>query len=153
MLEQLVPNIQRTADLVQEISAATREQNIGAEQINEAIRNLDGVIRENADSARSAAATSEALATESEKLRAMVGFFSKKSAPAPAPVARSGPIPARNPTSWPPSTDLPRTRGAHSEMPRPCGAFPIPFRHKTPYLPGNIGRHGWQNPPATSSHC
>ena len=92
MLEQLVPNIQRTADLVQEISAATREQNIGAEQINEAIRNLDGVIRDNAEAARSAATTSEELAAESEQLRAMVGFFSNKSGAAPAPAA----APAQN---------------------------------------------------------
>ena len=76
MLEQLVPNIQRTADLVQEISAATREQNSGAEQINEAIRKLDDVIRANASAARQAARTSETLARESADLQQMVGFFS-----------------------------------------------------------------------------
>ena len=62
MLEQLVPNIQRTADLVQEISAATREQNIGADQINEAIRNLDGSIQKNAAASGEAAETSNLLA-------------------------------------------------------------------------------------------
>lgn len=75
MLEQLVPNIQRTADLVEEISAATREQNIGAEQINQAIRDLDTSIRENAASAREAAATSETLAGQARDLKQIVGFF------------------------------------------------------------------------------
>lgn len=75
MLEQLVPNIQRTADLVQEISAATREQNIGAEQINEAIRDLDKVIRENSDAAAQAAETSDTLASKSSELQEMVSFF------------------------------------------------------------------------------
>ncbi|GMG81895.1 hypothetical protein LNKW23_11080 [Paralimibaculum aggregatum] len=75
MLETLVPNIERTAGLVQEISAATREQNIGAEQINRAIRDLDRVIGQNAESADSAAGTTAGLAARSEELRALVAEF------------------------------------------------------------------------------
>jgi methyl-accepting chemotaxis protein len=48
MLEELVPNIQKTAELVQEISAASNEQSSGAEQINRAIQQLDQVIQQNA---------------------------------------------------------------------------------------------------------
>ena len=75
MLQALVPSIKRTADLVQEISAATREQNVGAEQINEAIRQLDSVIQQNASSSTEAASVSEQLATQSQQLRGVIGFF------------------------------------------------------------------------------
>jgi methyl-accepting chemotaxis protein len=74
-LKQLVPNIQRTADLVQEISAATREQNIGAEQINDAIRDLDRVIQQNATSAEDAASTSDELASQAGELKVAIGYF------------------------------------------------------------------------------
>ncbi len=75
MLETLVPNIQRTADLVQEISASTREQNVGAEQINQAIRELDKVIQQNANAAEEAAATSQELAAQSQQLTGVISYF------------------------------------------------------------------------------
>lgn len=80
MLEELVPNIQRTADLVQEISSATREQNIGADQINGAITDLDHVIRDNSEAASNAALTSEKLAQQSAELERMVSFFTGNAA-------------------------------------------------------------------------
>ena len=75
MLEALVPNIQRTADLVAEISASTREQNIGAEQINQAIRELDTVIQRNAAAADRSASTSQALADQAAELTETIDFF------------------------------------------------------------------------------
>jgi methyl-accepting chemotaxis protein len=75
MLETLVPNIQRTADLVQEISASTREQNTGAEQINQAIRELDKVIQQNAGAAERSAETSRELAGESTELAEVISYF------------------------------------------------------------------------------
>ena len=75
MLETLVPNIQRTADLVQEISASTREQNVGAEQINQAIRELDKVIQQNASAAEESAATSQELAAQSQQLTGVISYF------------------------------------------------------------------------------
>jgi methyl-accepting chemotaxis protein len=48
MLGKLVPDIQKTAELVQEISAASNEQNAGADQVNRAIQQLDTVIQQNA---------------------------------------------------------------------------------------------------------
>ncbi len=101
-LETLVPNIQRTADLVQEISAATREQNTGAEQINQAIRDLDRIIQQNAAAAEQAAATSEELASQAGKLNSVISYFRVDAAPAaeagpglPAPAQRPGPAPTR----------------------------------------------------------
>ncbi|PZX17112.1 methyl-accepting chemotaxis protein [Palleronia aestuarii] len=75
MLEALVPNIQRTADLVSEISASTREQNVGAEQINQAIRELNAVIQQNASAAERSAATSQQLAAQSQQLAGVISFF------------------------------------------------------------------------------
>ncbi len=75
MLEALVPNIQRTADLVSEISASTREQNVGAEQINQAIRELNEVIQQNASAANEASATSQELAAQSQQLTGVISYF------------------------------------------------------------------------------
>lgn len=75
MLDALVPNIQRTADLVSEISASTREQNIGAEQINQAIRELNQVIQQNAAAAEKSAATSQELAAQSQQLNGVISYF------------------------------------------------------------------------------
>ncbi len=75
MLDALVPNIQRTADLVQEISAASREQSVGAGQINQAIIDLDAVIQKNAAAAEEFAETSRQLAGNAEELADVIGFF------------------------------------------------------------------------------
>jgi methyl-accepting chemotaxis protein len=75
MLEQLVPNIQKTAELVQEISAASNEQNAGAEQINKAIQQLDQVTQQNASSSEEMASTSEELASQAEHLQGTISFF------------------------------------------------------------------------------
>lgn len=76
LLSSLVPNIQKTAELVQEISAASREQDTGAEQINQSIQQLDGVIQQNASASEEMAATAEELNSQSEQLAEMIAFFS-----------------------------------------------------------------------------
>ena len=75
MLARLVPDIQRTAELVQEIAAACKEQDIGAEQINKALQQLEQVIQQNASSAEEMAATTEELTGQSERLIGALGFF------------------------------------------------------------------------------
>ncbi|MBF0519726.1 MAG: MCP four helix bundle domain-containing protein [Nitrospirae bacterium] len=75
MLKQLVPDIQRTAELVQEISAASNEQNVGADQINKAITQLDQVIQQNASASEEMASTSEELTSQAEQLSAAIAFF------------------------------------------------------------------------------
>jgi len=75
MLDALVPKIQRTADLVQEISAATREQDTGAQQINQAIRDLDQVIQRTASAAESAAQTSDHLSNQAVDLSGLIEYF------------------------------------------------------------------------------
>ncbi len=75
MLTKLVPDIRRTAELVSEISAACREQDIGASQINQAIQELDKVTQQNAGSSEQISSTSEQLAAQAEELQASISFF------------------------------------------------------------------------------
>ncbi len=75
MLAALVPNIRKTAELVSEISAACREQDIGAAQINQAIQQLDQVTQQNASASEQMTATSEELAGQAEELQASIAFF------------------------------------------------------------------------------
>ena len=75
MLTRLVPDIQKTAELVAEISAASREQDIGADQINQAIQQLDKVTQQNASASEEMSATSEELAAQAEQLQASIAYF------------------------------------------------------------------------------
>jgi len=75
MLAKLVPDIQRTAELVEEISAASREQNAGASQINTAIQQLDKVTQQNTSAAEEMSATSEELASQAEQLQTAISYF------------------------------------------------------------------------------
>ncbi|MFP4314650.1 MAG: methyl-accepting chemotaxis protein [Desulfovibrionales bacterium] len=75
MLKRIVPDIQRTAELVQEIAAASHEQNSGAEQINKAIQQLDQVIQQNASASEEMASTSEELSSQAQQLQATMAFF------------------------------------------------------------------------------
>ena len=81
MLAELVPNIRKTAELVSEISAACREQDIGASQINEAIQQLDKVTQQNASASEQMSATSEELAAQSEELQTSIAYFRVPSSP------------------------------------------------------------------------
>ena len=76
MLSKLVPDIKKTAELVEEITAACREQDIGAEQINQAIQQLDKVTQQNSAASEEMAATSEELASQAEQLQSTISYFS-----------------------------------------------------------------------------
>ena len=75
LLARMVPDIQKTAELVQEISAASREQDTGADQINRAIQQLDQVIQANAGASEEMASTAEELSSQAEQLQTAVAFF------------------------------------------------------------------------------
>jgi methyl-accepting chemotaxis protein len=75
MLEKLVPDIQRTADLVTEIHAASTEQSSGVQQINSAVQQLNTVVQENASSSEELASTSEELASQAVVMRESVVFL------------------------------------------------------------------------------
>lgn len=75
LLTKIVPDIQKTAELVQEISAASNEQNTGSEQINKAIQQLDQIIQRNASATEEMASTSEELSSQAEQLLDSIAFF------------------------------------------------------------------------------
>jgi len=78
LLESIVPDIQKTAKLVQEITAASLEQNSGANQINNAINQLNKVTQQNAASAEEMATSAEELSSQADNLRELIGFFKVK---------------------------------------------------------------------------
>jgi methyl-accepting chemotaxis protein len=75
LLEKMVPDIARTAELVQEISAASEEQAGGVGQITSAMQQLDQVTQTNAAASEELAATSQEMRTQSQSLLEMIGFF------------------------------------------------------------------------------
>ena len=79
MLTRLVPSIRRTAELVQAVSAASREQSTGIEQTNKALQQLDQVTQQNAAAAEQMAATAGDLSSQAQQLQTAVGFFQLES--------------------------------------------------------------------------
>jgi methyl-accepting chemotaxis protein len=71
----MIPDIKRTAELVQEISAASAEQNSGAEQINSAIMQLDQVVQQNASASEESSSMSEELASQAMQMQETISFF------------------------------------------------------------------------------
>src|SRR5690606_11652937 len=111
MLTRLVPDIRKTAELISEISAACREQDIGASQINEAIQQLDKVTQTNAGASEEMSGTSEELAAQAEELQTSIAFFK---------VDRSGgmsaarhPAPASRPAAKPAAAQQVRRNESH----------------------------------------
>ncbi len=75
MLGRLVPDIKRTASLVEEITAACREQDLGAAQVNQAIQQLDKVTQQNAAASEQVSSTSEELSSQATRLQQTIEFF------------------------------------------------------------------------------
>jgi len=75
LLQKMVPDISQTAELVQEISAASEEQSSGVGQINSAMQQLDKVTQQNAAGSEELAATAEEMQAQSENLQQVVAFF------------------------------------------------------------------------------
>ncbi len=74
-LESIVPEIQKTAQLVQEITSASLEQSQGAEQVNNAIQQLNSVTQQNASTSEQMASSAEELSSQAKQLNEVVGFF------------------------------------------------------------------------------
>jgi len=75
MLEKMVPEINKTAELIQEITGASAELNTGVTQINDATQQLDGVTQSNSSASEEVASTSEELAAQAESLQSDIAFF------------------------------------------------------------------------------
>ncbi|MDK2957369.1 MAG: methyl-accepting chemotaxis protein [Desulfovibrionales bacterium] len=85
MLEALVPDIQKTADLVQEIAAASTEQSSGADQVNKALQQLDQVVQQNSAASEEMASTAEQLSGQAQQLQAVVSYFKTRYSGASVP--------------------------------------------------------------------
>ena len=75
LLETMVPNIKKTSELVQEITAASQEQSAGVGQINAAIVQLNQTTQQNASASEELAATAEEMSGQAEQLQQTMSFF------------------------------------------------------------------------------
>jgi methyl-accepting chemotaxis protein len=109
LLDAMLPSIDKTSDLVQEISAASEEQSSGVAQINTAMSQLNQITQQNASSSEELAATAEEMSGQAEQLQQAMGFFTvaaagaspHKTVPHRAPVAGKPPahLPAHSHTA------------------------------------------------------
>lgn len=77
-LEEIVPEIEKTAQLVKEITAASREQNSGADQINSSVQQLNQVTQQNAAASEEIATSAEELSSQADQMKEIIGFFRLK---------------------------------------------------------------------------
>jgi methyl-accepting chemotaxis protein len=131
MLSKLVPDIQKTAELVAEINAASAEQNKGAQQVNTAIQQFNLVVQSNASSSEELAATSEELSAQAEELKDRISFFKVDSG------NRQRKSESRS-----------KTRATHSAV--PVSHNPTPTAHGTTHAAASKGHR--ENPHVSSSH-
>jgi methyl-accepting chemotaxis protein len=92
-LAELVPAVKKTAELVQEVAAASREQAAGVGQVNKAMLQVDQVTQRNAAASEEFASTAEEMAAHAEGLQQLVAFFRGAASGETAP-ALEGTVPA-----------------------------------------------------------
>lgn len=115
LLDEMVPSINKTSDLVQEISAASEEQAAGVAQINTAMTQLNQVTQQNASSSEELAATAEEMSSQAEQLQQSMSFFTLDASP--RAMAQNSPVDSHNsPPRQPPCPvqHAPRKAFAHS---------------------------------------
>ncbi len=120
MLERIVPDIRKTADLIQEIAAASREQNTGAAQVNKAVQQLDQVVQQNVTLSEELASTAEELAGQADQLREMMAFFTVDDNARNTEAERTGksvPETSRNAVAKLPGKPL-KSKGADARSPK-----------------------------------
>src|SRR6202008_2000161 len=89
LLDQMVPNIKKTSDLVQEITAASEEQSSGVAQINAAVAQLSQTTQQNAAGSEQLAATAEEMSGQAEELQNVIAFFTTRESARAPEIARS----------------------------------------------------------------
>ncbi|MBF0496600.1 MAG: MCP four helix bundle domain-containing protein [Deltaproteobacteria bacterium] len=92
LIETIIPDIQKTSELVQEINSSSGEQADGIQQVSKAVQQLDQVIQQSASASEEMASASEQLSAQSEQLREIISFFRLEHQPhAGTPGRRSKP--------------------------------------------------------------
>ncbi|GAB1482648.1 methyl-accepting chemotaxis protein [Treponema sp.] len=129
LIQSIVPGIQRTAALVQEISAASAEQSTGADQIGKAMTQLDSVIQHNASASEELASMAEELSSQARMLFETMGFFKNTSAaPKEKPKAEPKPGSKEEPragTKAGPRAEPKNQIKAPAKIPMPARSAPV----------------------------
>ena len=112
LLNDLVPAIRKTADLVQEVAAASTEQAAGVSQINRALLTVDQVTQRNASASEELASTAEEMAAQAESLQQLVSFFRVEAADAHVTAAKHAVRPAQ-PVAYAPFKPAAQPRNGH----------------------------------------
>ncbi|MCP1506622.1 methyl-accepting chemotaxis protein [Pseudomonas marginalis] len=94
LLGEMLPSINKTSDLVQEITAASEEQAAGVSQINSAMNQLNQVTQQNASSSEELASTAEEMSTQAEQLQQSMSFFTLEAGDRASSVTLAKPSPA-----------------------------------------------------------
>ncbi|HSB64831.1 MAG TPA: methyl-accepting chemotaxis protein [Thermoanaerobaculia bacterium] len=110
-LAELVPAVRKTAELVQEVAAASLEQASGVAQVNKAMTQVDQVTQRNAAAAEEFASTAEEMATQAENLQKLVAFFRS---------GDPGRVPSRQEAPSRPAAE----GGVRRALPHPAGLQP-----------------------------
>lgn len=111
MLEKLVPDIRRTAELVQEIATASLEQTTGAAQVSKAMQQLDQVTQQNSVASEEMASTAEELSGQAQQLQGTIAFFRLDTSGQARQVVTSAGANRRKPTA------MPAKKPAHKAQP------------------------------------
>ena len=119
VLRDLVPSIRKTADLVQEVAAASAEQSSGVSQVNKAMARVDQVTQRNASAAEELASTAEEMAAQAQGLEQLVAFFRVGDETAHPRVATAPRSPADR-------LGVAGGDGARGARPRPGATDPLP---------------------------
>lgn len=115
LLSELVPSIQGTAEFVQEVAAASREQSSSVGQMSQAMEQMDRVTQKNASSAEELSSTAEQLAAQALGLKKLMSFFRISGGNAQNPADTGGPGPSES-LAWTPGNSAP-TEGGYSPDP------------------------------------
>lgn len=92
LIQNIVPEIRKTSELVQEIDASSAEQANGIRQVTQSMQQLDNVVQQNASAIQQMAATSEELSGQADQLREISGFFKIDAPAAPLPEGQAPPV-------------------------------------------------------------
>jgi methyl-accepting chemotaxis protein len=90
LLNEIVPSIAKTSDLVQEIASASEEQTAGVDQINNAVTQLNQITQHSASASEELAATAEEMSGQAEQLQDLMSFFTVNTAAEPQPTGVRG---------------------------------------------------------------
>ncbi len=137
MLAKLVPDIQKTAELVQEISAASKEQSGGADQINSSIQQLNKVIQQNAGAAEEMSSTSEELSSQAEQLLKTISFFKSDSGDGKAASTFAGMV-----TAGRPERKIQVAHISKKAQQKPKGPLVVPARAASGGVALDLGHNG-----------